>query len=573
MKQKLKRRNFLFNLPLWILAFFFGYSFNNKEDENTLISQKEGRLVSDQIGNLSKLGSKPTSIADNLVGRGVNVKDFGAKSDGFTDDTIAINNAIIFAQKNKIYSVFLPAGEYLVNGTILIKDIQISLQGVYGGKDGLGTSIKTTGGIAGDPIIKAWASGGSNPYVYNIAGVKISDIYFDGNNTDRQCIYLQNAGFDGHFMNIWIKNFKRQGFYGVHLWDSIITGVTLINCGTDGIYPAFELDGKKSYDTSNANHIFGLHIEHCAYAILLKRSRHNQFVACKIENVTKLALKSGIVISSDAHENKFLGCMFIAPSCTKSYINTVGKDINNIPYYIKQESPTNPHQANTMFIGCDFGTPSTDIGAKWFDVAERVDFHSNVFHGSISSIYSMKLGSLCTFSRNQTKIISKDTLANMITTTGLNNRIEGNKVSVSVTGGELSGGTIYDIGDANTYLETGLIDGPFYNLFNISNPNNEVRKQKGNRFSSINPKNGQIDLRKTETNAFFIKSPTIITDILGGYGGQLVCINADTNGVVIQNGFGKTKISLKSGINMTLKKNQSVELIYMEYTWKEKTTF
>ncbi|HBE04724.1 MAG: hypothetical protein A2096_13035 [Spirochaetes bacterium GWF1_41_5] len=46
----------------------------------------------------------------------INVKDFGAKGNGDTDDTEALQKAI-----NKGKKVFLPKGEYLVNNTLLLK--------------------------------------------------------------------------------------------------------------------------------------------------------------------------------------------------------------------------------------------------------------------------------------------------------------------------------------------------------------------------------------------------------------------------------------------------------------------
>ncbi|MEO1623874.1 MAG: glycosyl hydrolase family 28-related protein, partial [Bacteroidota bacterium] len=46
----------------------------------------------------------------------VNVKDFGAKGNGRTDDTEAIRIALSFAQQNNRYVVFFPEGRYMVKG-------------------------------------------------------------------------------------------------------------------------------------------------------------------------------------------------------------------------------------------------------------------------------------------------------------------------------------------------------------------------------------------------------------------------------------------------------------------------
>jgi len=62
----------------------------------------------------SGTGASTRTVTDKL-GDAVSVKDFGAKGDGLTNDTIAIQNALAAND-----SVFLPAGEYLISGTITI---------------------------------------------------------------------------------------------------------------------------------------------------------------------------------------------------------------------------------------------------------------------------------------------------------------------------------------------------------------------------------------------------------------------------------------------------------------------
>jgi len=65
--------------------------------------------------------SQITAVASQLVGLEVNVKQFGAKGDGHTNDTKAIFNAFKSISKAKTKgTVFFPAGDYLVNTTITV---------------------------------------------------------------------------------------------------------------------------------------------------------------------------------------------------------------------------------------------------------------------------------------------------------------------------------------------------------------------------------------------------------------------------------------------------------------------
>lgn len=64
--------------------------------------------------------------------RFVNVMDFGAKGDGLTNDSIAIQNAIAYALENNIYDVFVPVGNYLLDTPLSLFD-GINLHGAARG--------------------------------------------------------------------------------------------------------------------------------------------------------------------------------------------------------------------------------------------------------------------------------------------------------------------------------------------------------------------------------------------------------------------------------------------------------
>jgi hypothetical protein len=86
------------------------------------------------------LGAPPTDITSTTEGaRTYNIRDFGAKGDGQTNDTTAIQSAIDACHKDKGGTVLVPAGVF-VTGTIELKShvtLHIATQGkILGSADG-----------------------------------------------------------------------------------------------------------------------------------------------------------------------------------------------------------------------------------------------------------------------------------------------------------------------------------------------------------------------------------------------------------------------------------------------------
>ena len=153
----------------------------------------------------------------------VNVKDFGAKGDGVTDDTVAIQAALDEAQTSKSSIVF-PAGIYSVSGLSVSNTIHI---------EGYGATLKAVNGANGAPIIMEFD---------NVNTGSIHGLTFDGNTANvtsfDTVLKLDNCS-DIAIVDTIHQNSRGKSLVGVSCSRTKIFGCSFKDCG---IYNRTSLD-------------------------------------------------------------------------------------------------------------------------------------------------------------------------------------------------------------------------------------------------------------------------------------------------------------------------------------------
>lgn len=211
----------------------------------------------------------------------VNVKWFGAKGDGITDDTAAIQKAL------KYKNVLLPSGVYLANGLLIQSDSIVSGE--------VGTILKMNPGVSS-------SFGGdlktSLLCVVDVENVRINNLTIDGNRG------MQAPVSDGEYYGIVLYSAKNV----------TIQKITVKDCATDGIFirsnilvPGHSSDYTESEDVLGEN-------------ITITNSRRNNlsiigghrlaFSDCLFTNASGIAPQAGVDIEPNGDYDDVDGITF-----------------------------------------------------------------------------------------------------------------------------------------------------------------------------------------------------------------------------------------------------------------------
>lgn len=180
----------------------------------------------------------------------INVKDYGAKGDGITDDTLPIQNAV-----NRGGFVIFPTGTYLISSPIVKSTPGLVLQGSgiqgSGSPITMGTTIKASSSFSGSGMFIL----GNKFSLGEVRSIQMKDIFID---VDGKCdagVELYGLRDGSTFENVYITRIRKYGF--LTSWTgsgdgnngTMNQGLLFLNCHviipstliTDGAY--WELSG------------------------------------------------------------------------------------------------------------------------------------------------------------------------------------------------------------------------------------------------------------------------------------------------------------------------------------------
>lgn len=264
----------------------------------------------------------------------ISVKQFGAKGDGITDDTTAIQDAFTYAYNAGVSpnkAIYFPAGTYVVSSTITA---QCSIIGEGPAYNGTGTVIKWTGSAAKVFNIPTYVSGWT-----------FSDFRIDMSNvtTDATGMY-----FDQGCNGACFRDLEFKGYHSGASW-----GGTYKN--QDGIYIVGGTAPSTKYDMSQ-----------------------NRF-----ERVFWTRCRNGLTVTDPSNQGPGNGCTFDGcfSWCNGWTISMTGANNTLINCEFNAEASSHAvvqagqWAVGWVYLGCDWGTAASGDGNQpiYADTAGAAD--------------------------------------------------------------------------------------------------------------------------------------------------------------------------------------------------------
>ncbi|PWV90261.1 hypothetical protein DFQ01_14437 [Paenibacillus cellulosilyticus] len=503
---------------------------------------------------------------------------FGARCEDGFDNTQAMQRTFDHAISLKVREVFAPVGIYDIAGTVRVND-PCNFIGVKT------TFTNTTNPEIreGGTIFRSIGTSNADMFVFEpvndynvIFGTKITDLTFLGSNhfntgtnkSDRRALYLKYMVTEPSLERLNVVGFTRGGIHTNQFFDGSWYSCRVIQCGKDNEYPAVYLSGES--DSTNALHIFGLHIEACEFPLKCDHNmRHVQFIGGKIEMYSATPVLGSPVQLSGVLENTFVGMQFVQRSA-------------NDPGYYDNVTKIQPPffsiaSGRVSFNGC-FGTTPTPAGTKWFNqTGGEIIIDGSTFDncwGGDDTAYAFSFSGQVKFLNNNVYCQPTNGKRNLMKF-GNECLITGNTVYDPSNGAAVTSGQLFLADGVGTKLENNRIFGSFNKVLDATSTANLI----GTTWSGIGealisipdgattPDVGYVDRNGSKWLKLSNTSPTTITNFLNAYGGQVIILTATNGNTTIKN--SGAYIALKGSVDAAMSAGASITLRFDGAKWYE----
>ena len=212
-----------------------------------------------------------TKVSNSMItGAMINVLDYGAKGDGTTDDTTAIQAAITAATGNGQSTLYIPTGTYIVKSQLNVSQCSVMGDGVYASK------IKAGSGYTGTNLM----------YVGSLS----------------QNLVYQDFQLDGNSGTASVKGLLVEG----NVLHCRFSTIKISNCTDIALY----IKGGDSGTTRpSVNTFIDLRIiDNSSHGLYVTEGRGNTFINCNFEQLGGVGVRVLGNVTDNPSEFLFQGC-------------------------------------------------------------------------------------------------------------------------------------------------------------------------------------------------------------------------------------------------------------------------
>ena len=561
------------------------------------------------VDNGSVIALSNGKYAKLVLDETFNLKQFGAKGDDLTDDTMSLYNCIQFIKSMPVRKTLkIPNGVYKVNTDVLddkgFKIDRINIQGEMCGMMQPYNISKVIGSVIhdvsvtstkplfyiGDPSNRTWG------------GFFVSDLLVTGERQSRDAFFSYRHGWESFMTRVGIDNFGGSGLVLDSSYDGSYRDITITRCGGATIDSSvrYSFHTLHASDITNACKFYNLHIEDSPYMVYLNGLRHCNFVGCKFEmglwsvnsssKFENYNLSQSPIVGGGLMEIEFDDCMFVPWGLPQYRTNTITTTADNqIPYFInfKNGNVDKYLTSSVKFNNCDFTTNSKGA-AKVFknDNTTCCQFNNCIFDTvSGEVIYPIML-----YGKSSTMTNSRIVIKN----------IEGSLRALYVSEATVSNLTVEEDKTVNDSLKeltseqyiVGYCDGALLENVNVLCGKYKIGKIGTMGYIKRRPKivtvnedligtpadYNDVTLDLSVIDADVIKlslkqNATITAITQGGLGEKItIFINDNTNTYTFKYDSAKSNNSIKpsnsSGI-ITVKGNDIISFVHFDHLWRD----
>ncbi len=505
--------------------------------------------------------------------------DFGAKGDGVSDDTLAIQAAFdSVATTGGVRTIYFPSGTYIVTGVININKNEITVRG-----EGESSRIMVKSGT-GD--LKFGGFGAIFLLAAGTKNVTIRDLHFDGNaDNNTASTYCAIRGENTDFLTVRDTFIRNTPFNGILLeattlphTNFTIVGNRLTNIGWRGIQVSYGDTGIVSGNTiySSGNH--GISITYGTTP-----GTHSSRRVVVTDNIINRSVPPTTILSGQTESGMMIiigqGSLYVVVDGNICYDNRNASDDGIATVGAASQGPIYHSiviSNNTVTYAGGFGIDATSHCVVSGNVIEYPATHGIVVSGDLGPMRKdIHITNNLIYNPNFSNvggtggIVVRDAVSNGATWKRiriLNNTVfdEGGRVSYGVylnaanvllNNIEISGNDLENVNMESIYILNPL------NVTNLRVRNN-IEK---NLFRAI--ADGDTTPSVLGGEYFFTNNtaPTVITMFDDGYVGQRIFVRINDSNTTID--FTATNLKGNGGVNYTAAAGATLECVFDGTQW------